>query len=71
LVRGIIYFEKKGIKLPQKTTSPNEQRIFPKEQGIFFKEKKKNGNTNHVPLNNNFLREKGINFFWGTISKGE
>jgi hypothetical protein len=37
---GLIFFEKKGIKLPQKTTSPNKQRIFPKEQGIFFKEKK-------------------------------
>jgi hypothetical protein len=47
------------------------KEFSPRSKGFSSRRKKKNGNTNHVPLNNNFLREKGINFFWGTISKGE
>jgi hypothetical protein len=63
LVRGIIYFEKKGIKLPQKTTSPNEQRIFPKGPRDFLQGEKKNGSTNHVPVGDQLLL--------GNKSKGE
>jgi hypothetical protein len=64
LVKGAIFFEEKRIKLPQRATSPNEQRNFLKDQGRFSsRREKQNGSTNHVPLNNNFLGEKGINFF--------
>jgi hypothetical protein len=33
------FFEEKAIKLPQRATLPNQQRNFPKDQGIVLKEK--------------------------------
>jgi hypothetical protein len=34
----------------------------PKKKKLFAGRKKQNGSPNHVPLGNNFLREKGNNF---------
>jgi len=36
----------------------------PKEKKKSAKKKKQNGSPNHVPLRNNFLKEKGNNFPW-------
>jgi hypothetical protein len=34
----------------------------PKKKRLFVGKKKQNGSPDHVPLGNNFLREKGNNF---------
>jgi hypothetical protein len=54
MARGIFFLRRRGINCPKKQLCPINKEFSPKEQGIFFKEKKQNGSTNHVPLNNNF-----------------
>jgi hypothetical protein len=36
----------------------------PRKRRLFARRKKQNGIPNHVPIGNNFLREKGNNFPW-------
>jgi hypothetical protein len=41
------------------------QARCPMEKNI---RRKQSGSPNHVPPSNNFLKEKGNNFLWGSIS---
>jgi hypothetical protein len=60
---------RRGLSCPKKQLRPMNKKISLRTKGFSSRKKKQNGSTNHVPLNNNFLGEEGINFFWGTISK--
>jgi len=62
---------RRGLNCPKKQLRPMNKEFSPRSKGFSSRRRKQNGSTNHVPLNNTFLREKGINFFWGTSSKGE
>jgi hypothetical protein len=67
----LFFWRRRGLNCPKRQLRSMNKEFSPRSKGFCSRRKKQNGSTNHVPLNNNFLREKGINFFWGTISKGE
>jgi hypothetical protein len=45
-----------GLNCPKRQLHPMNKEFSPRSKGFSSRRKKENGSTNHVPLNNTFLR---------------